>query len=76
MARAPKRNGKRSEAAAEDARPVRDRIIDATMALLAQRSLGEIGFGVEDPTGHARRSSQSSAAATLSTRSPGGGDGR
>ena len=29
MARAPKRNGKRTEAAAEVAPPVRDRIIDA-----------------------------------------------
>ena len=45
MARAPKRNGKRSETAAEDARPVRDRIIDATLALLAERPFGDIGLG-------------------------------
>lgn len=44
MARAPKRNGKRSEAAAEEARPVRDRVIDATMALLAERPFGDIGL--------------------------------
>ena len=45
MARAPKRSGKGSEAATEELPPVRDRIIDATLALLAERPIGDIGLG-------------------------------
>ena len=45
MAQAPKRNTRRGGAGADGAPPLRDRIIDATMALLAERRIGEIGLG-------------------------------
>jgi len=44
MARAPRRSSRRNEAEGEATLPVPDRIIDATLALLAERPLGEIGL--------------------------------